>query len=569
MFDCDVLIVGAGPVGTALALELALHKVSFRVIDKSPARSDKSKALMVQSRTLELFNRHGVAHELCHRGNHVNGNLLYVERKLVAVVDLESVAPAEAGFPLPLMLSQAETEQFLDECLVKHGASVERPVIAKSIVQDQTGVTTELEGPDGKKETVRSKYVVGCDGAHSIVRHSAKKLTFDGAAYPQDFALCDAYLRDSNIPQDRVGLYIGQGLLGFIPMGGGLIRMFINGGLLNPAEDNHEFNQQSEVTLEYFQKAMERFMSPGHGTLYNPVWLARFRLHHRGVNNYRDGRLFVAGDAAHIHSPAGGQGMNTGIQDAFNLGWKLAAVLHGQTHNPEALLDSYNAERYPVGQQLLSGTDRLFTFVASTNSWFIWLRNLILPWALPWFWGSKERAKTAYSFLSELGINYRGSPIVDTAKGFTGPVVGGDRLPDGEIKKITESSNSKKEETSTRVHHICTGPSHHLIFFAGGGGDQNSLKMVRSNFEDIITKIEAQGKKVDIKFHVIGMAGLFESGASFGGDSYLDVDGVVHERYGFAKGPGYVLARPDGYIAHIGPLASVYELLGYVKDRFE
>ncbi|KAM7186523.1 hypothetical protein V8F20_011345 [Naviculisporaceae sp. PSN 640] len=567
MPDCDVLIIGAGPVGTALALELALHQVSFRVIDKASARSDKSKALIVQPRTLELFNRHGVAHELCRRGNRMNGNLLHIDRKPIASIDLGGAAPAEAEFPLPLMLSQAETEKFLDECLAKHDASVERPVIAKSIVQDESGVTTELEGPDGKEEVVRSKYVVGCDGAHSIVRHSAGNLTFDGAAYPQDFALCDTYLRDSNIPQDRMSIYLGQGLMGVIPLGDGLVRIFCSAGVLNSAEDNGQINQQIEVKLDHFQKAMERFMNPGHGTLYNPVWLSRFRLHRRIVNNYRDGRLFVAGDAAHIHSPAGGQGMNTGVHDSFNLGWKLAAVLHGQTPNPEALLDSYNAERHPVGQQVLNGTDRLFSFTASTNPWFLWARNLILPWVLPWFWGNEERAKTAYQFISELGVNYRGSPIVGTADGFTGPVVGGDRLPDGELMKLSRLSNSE-EKASTRVHHICTGPSHHLIFFAGGGDrDHHFAKIWESNVAEFTRKIERMGKKTDIKFHVIGKPGLSEFKGSLVDSSYLDVDGVVHERYGFPRGPGYVLARPDGYIAHIGALSSVYELLGYIHAK--
>ncbi|KAM7218288.1 putative aromatic compound monooxygenase YhjG [Rhypophila decipiens] len=569
MSDCDVLIVGAGPVGTALALELALHKVSFRVVDKFPARSDKSRALVVQARTLELLNRHGVAHALASRGQYVTGTLINIDRKPVTWMNLEGCSPADAEFPLPLMLSQAETEQFLDECLAKHGATVETSVTAKSIVQDSTGVTTELEGPDGKRETVRSKYVVGCDGAHSIVRHSATNLTFEGAAYPQDFVLCDAYLRDSHIAKDRISMHFGYGLLVVMPLGGGLFRIIVSGSASNPVDNISQINQQSEVALEHVQKALETFTSPGCGTLHDPVWLSRFRLHHRGVNNYRDGRLFLAGDAAHIHSPAGGQGMNTGVHDAFNLGWKLAAVLHEKTPYPEALLDSYNTERYPIGQQLLRGTDRLFTFVASTNFLFVRLRNFILPWILPWLWSSKERVKTAYQFISELGINYRGSPIVGSSKGFTGPVAGGDRLPDGELKKRTLSENGQiEEEALTRVHHICVGAGHHLIFFTADDRE-HPMETTRASIEETMTQVKTQAKSNDIDFHVLGTGGLDAfDGGSLAQSLYLDRDGVVHQRYGFKQTPGYVLARPDGYIAHIGPLSSVDDLFGFLGRYF-
>ena len=308
MFDCDVLIIGAGPVGTALALELALHRVSFRVIDSCAIRSDKSKAMIVQSRTLELLNRHGATHDLISRGTEVLGAAISIDRKPVTFINLDGAAPIETEFPLPLMVSQAETERVIDECLAKHGATVGRPVTAKAVAQDETGVTTELESADGTRETVRSKYVVGCDGAHSIVRHSEKIFTFDGAAYPQVFVLCDARLRDSNIALHHTAMFLEDGMFAIMPLGNGLFRFIAMFSRAAAGSDDNLMDPEGNPKLAFFQREMERFTPPGCGTIYDPVWLSRFRLHHRVVNQYRDRRLFVAGDAAHIHSPMGGKG---------------------------------------------------------------------------------------------------------------------------------------------------------------------------------------------------------------------------------------------------------------------
>lgn len=567
-YECDVLIVGAGPVGTTLALELALHGVSFRIIDQAPVRSDKSRSLVVQPRTLELLNRHGAVDALVQRGRSLHGGIVYLEKQAVVHFDLDNLDITGTEFPHLVNVSQAETEKFLDECLSKYDISVQRPITATEIIQDKDGVTTTLKAADGKTDTIRTKYVVGCDGAHSVVRKAAN-LTFKGAPYPQDFLLCDVHLRDSNLPQDLIGLHLRpKGVLALLPLDKEIIRIVASG--YQVAEN------EGEPTLEQFQTYFTAATPPGSGTLDDPIWMTRFRLHHRGVNRYRDGRLFVAGDAAHIHSPAGGQGMNAGIQDAINLGWKLALALavpreDGGKASPsppsaaraEALLDSYDAERYPVGRALLKGTDRMFTFISSSSPLYVLIRNFLVKYVMPFVVRSEKRRLTFYQYISQLGITYRGSSkIVGTAKGFRGPVRGGDRLLDGGLLLPTEEGGGAARETT--LHQVCVGAAHHFLVFAGdaaAGGpfagkaaDENQLVAAAEE----VTK--ASSSKVQVHYIQAGDVQLCPRAAEW----YADPEGRLHEQFGFGS-PGYVFVRPDGYVAHIGPLGKLDQLISFLK----
>lgn len=580
--DVDVLVVGAGPVGTTLALELALHKVSFRIIDRAPVRNDKSRSLVVQPRTLELLNRHGAADKIIPRGSTVRGASLYVGRGLAAQIDLDDLGTTNTEFLLPLSISQVETENFLDECLDRYGFSVERPVTATRVSQDAGGVTTTLEMPDGRKEAVRSKYVVGCDGAHSMVRRAARNVVFDGAAYPQDFLLCDARLRDSQLPRGRLSLHLGRhGVLAVIPIHGNIVRVIASGTQILGSD---------EPTLELFQDYFASKTPPGSGTLQDPIWLSRFRLHHRCATSYRDGRLFLAGDAAHIHSPAGGQGMNTGIQDSINLGWKLALALRLQSQaqaaagagqdagaararaeaEAEALLDTYSAERRPVGLDILRGTDRLFTIVTSTNLFVSTLRDLFVRYVLPWLASSTRRRRVFFHFLSQFGVSYRrcsnNSPVVGTASGFRGPVLGGDRLPDGPVAHAASGQR-------TSLQRLCVGAPHHLLLFAGPGGDDgggggggpSSLLLPRELKTAGERVAAAYARKNEVRVHYIaGDDGrVADDAAEWYADWYVDAGGALHREFGFAS-PGYVFVRPDGYVGHIGPLSKLDELAAFL-----
>ncbi|KAK6859056.1 FAD binding domain-containing protein [Apiospora arundinis] len=556
----DVLIIGAGPTGTTLALELAAQNISFRLIDKALERSDKSRALAVQSRTLEVLDRHAPVQELIDLGNQGTGAVYYIHGKQVADLDLSHVRTGEdTAFPQMLMVSQSDTEHFLDRCLgEKYGRSVEFGVEATSIVQDADGVTATLHKVHNNtgtedmanasaegEEIVRAKYVVGADGAHSVVRHAAKSITFDGSAYPQDFILCDAHLRASVLPWDRFSVCWGDGLMTVFPLKDGLVRVVAS-------RPGHHADDEDEPVLADFQRWFDR-MAPGSGELHDPFWIARFRLHHRVASRYREGRLFLAGDAAHIHSPAGGQGMNTGIQDAVNLGWKLARVVRGE--RPDGFLDSYNDERRPVGQKLLQSSDRLFSLVASDSWLFRVFRNLLAPWLLPFLYHNEARRNSIFRFLSQLGVRYRNSSIVGTAADFVSvngsspSVRGGDRAPDGVVMVVGDGGKQKK----MRLHQLLKPASHHLLLFSGVAADGQALAADMMH-------AQAQFRERDVDGALVHM--LFaEASESKVGCS--DVNGDLHRRFGMEKTAGYAYIRPDGYIAHIGPLSSLGEFMDW------
>jgi 2-polyprenyl-6-methoxyphenol hydroxylase-like FAD-dependent oxidoreductase len=526
----DVLIIGSGPTGLMLGLELSLQKISFRILDSTAIRSDKSRALVLQSRSQELLRRHGIIEKFHALGRINTGMRVFTNKKFAFEVDLLNLGYTDTEFPTPLIISQAETERLLEERLLEYGAVIEKPVTVEKIEQNGDGVTAHLRKEDGSQEEVKCKYLVGCDGAHSFVRKSCD-MDFQGGTYPEDLILADLHLKWEQ--KDVLTMFMGMhGFMAVFPMKDGVYR------IINSRP--HHLNDESEPTLADFEESL-RELCPGTVEISDPTWVTRFRLHHRVVHDYRKERVFLCGDAAHIHSPAGGQGMNTGIQDAVNLSWKLAMVLRGQ--KPDRFLDSYNSERHRVGEKLLQRTDRLFEMMATTNCLYLWLRNTLVPWVVPWFMGSRERRAKGFRFVTQLGIRYRHSPVVGTGSGYRGKLRGGDRAPDAGVRSA---------ECAMTIHGLCASPIHHLILFSGTlAGDSKE-----------VDEIEADFAKQGIDWLQVHKISTREEDSR----SYLiDPEGEYHDLFEFEE-PGYILVRPDGYIAHIGLLSQIAEMKEWLKQ---
>ncbi|GKT45914.1 6-methylpretetramide 4-monooxygenase [Colletotrichum spaethianum] len=528
MSNTDVLIIGAGPTGLTLALELSVQSIPFRIIDKLPDISDKSRALAVQCRSQELLNRHPhIAESMLSDGTEGPGVNIYCNKRHLVTGTFDDLGIEDTKFPLPLWISQADTEAAMLRQLDVYGGKVERGVAAEDIKQDGVRASATLV-TGSKREVVRAKYIVGCDGAHSIVRHSAD-VTFEGSQYPQQYILCDAKVR-GDYDAERISLFLGRRVMVAFPLKDGVLRMV--------GERASGSKREGDPDVEEFEEFMEEMMGRKL-KIDEALWLTSFRWNCRGVNRYRDGRLLLAGDAAHIHSPAGGQGMNTGIQDAINLGWKMAAVIRGEKE--ESFLDTYNEERHPVGQHLLTGTDRIFTMVASQNTLFTCVRNALMPWIVPRIWSNKPRRLALFTFISQMAIKYRRSSIVGTAIGFEGPVRGGWRAPDGEI-------TDEKGEKGKWLLGLTSARDHTVFLFAGLDADEENLDKAE---EKLVT---------DGRFKEYGVVKIY-AGETAREGGYRDADGVLHKRYGFENGAGIVVVRPDGYVAFIGPAECVEEFL--------
>jgi 2-polyprenyl-6-methoxyphenol hydroxylase-like FAD-dependent oxidoreductase len=451
----QVLVVGAGPTGLTMAAQLAEHGVRPRLIDRNLQRATESRALAIQPRTLEVLAGLGVSDDLVQLGN-PNVQLHLHAPGRVRSIPMFDLGLADTVYPYLLFLSQAETERVLSDHLHSRGMTVERGVELASIDAHDDRVTCRLRHHDGRLETVEADYVVGCDGAHSTVRDLAG-IAFEGGSYPQTFVLAD--LEADRLQPGAAHVFLApQGMLFLFPLVRPASWRLL---LMRPRDDATPAD--APVTLSGVQELSDAYTA-GAVQLRDPVWMTNFRLHHRAAAHYRAGRIFLAGDAAHIHSPAGAQGMNTGIQDAVNLGWKLAHALHGAS---TALLDTYEPERAPIGRAVLRMSDRAFTIATATNPLARFARTRLAPAVLPL--AVKPSRPRAYLFrtLSQLGIAYRHSPLSvdDRDVPGSGPRAG-DRLPDAPIQHRGTATTLHAALAAPGWHPLLCGPAeqgaHHL-----------------------------------------------------------------------------------------------------------
>jgi 2-polyprenyl-6-methoxyphenol hydroxylase-like FAD-dependent oxidoreductase len=536
MGETDILIIGGGPTGTTLALELAAQEIPFRIIDKEAARSEHSPALAIQPRTQELLGRHGSIAKLVERGHYASSASFILNKKTVADVDLTSLADnTQTEFPMLLMVPQRETERYLDEKLADYGFSVERGIEASNVKQDADGVIVTLKKAGGVEETVKAKYVVGCDGRSSAVRAASSKFTFQGGDYPQDFIMADVRIKWEH-PADKIFFCFGKGLLAIFPLGSGIFRLIVS------RADVPFGKRTNDPTLKDFQEFVPKLL-PGNVELSDASWLTHFRLTHRLVNHYRDGRLLVAGDAAHAQSPVGGQGMNTGIQDAVNLGWKLAAVVRGEKQ--ASFLDSYDQERHRVGHHLVQSTDKIFNTATTSNPFVLLFRNFLLPRTLR----SPSRRANMFRFITEFGINYRNSHIVSNPSKYIAKTMAGDRATNRTVKDA--------QDAEKWLYDLFDAESYHLLLFSGLGYWKASEVEMKGHAAKFLEK-----KPELMKVQTVTLFGDKPKG-----DGVLfDVKHELHRDYSFSTRPGYVLVRPDGYVARAGPLADLTGLVDWLKN---
>ena len=389
-----VLIVGAGPVGMTMASELARYGVPVRIIDKAAERTDKSKALVVWSRTLELLDRGGGSAPFINAGFKVDAVNFIARDKTIGQISMKHV---QTPYPYALMLPQSETERLLEERLHNSGVAIERQVELTAFTSRPDGADAVLKHPDGTEEKISTDWLLGCDGAHSGVRHGLH-VPFAGETLNSDWMLADIRMTGYPYPDTQMSIYWHhEGVFVIFPISPGRYRVIAD----SPMTDQPH---PATPTLEEVQAMIDR-RGPSGTKIFAPIWLAVFRINGRKVANYRYGRAFLAGDAAHVHSPAGGQGMNTGMQDAINLAWKLALVM--QKTCDEHLLDSYSKERSAVGDEVLKAADRLTEIGTTKNAIAQAVRNFVGHVML----GLSPVQHAVADYMSEVTIGYPNSPL--------------------------------------------------------------------------------------------------------------------------------------------------------------
>jgi 2-polyprenyl-6-methoxyphenol hydroxylase-like FAD-dependent oxidoreductase len=401
----QVLIIGAGPVGLTMAAELARYGVAVRIVDRAAHRTDKSKAVVLWSRTLELLDRAGCTDGLVAAGNKVDAANIIVGSKVIGHINISGV---DSPYPFALMLPQSDTERQLGEHLGRFGVTVQRQTELARFSQGDSGVTAVLRHVDGTEEVVEADWLIGCDGAHSAVRHGLG-LSFLGDTLQTDWVLADLHLGGYPLPATEMVTYWHEdGVLLIIPMSATRFRIIADIGLSGEGAPVNP-------TLDQIQSILDA-RGPGGMRAGDPIWLSAFRINERKVADYRSGRVFVAGDAAHVHSPAGGQGMNTGMQDAFNLAWKLALVCRGSA--AATLLDSYSTERSAIGEDVLKAAGRLTMIATMRNHTAQAVRNLFGRLLL----GLAPVRKAMVDSMAEVSIGYDYSPLNGPgAHGVNGP----------------------------------------------------------------------------------------------------------------------------------------------------
>lgn len=414
MTDHPVLITGAGPTGLVLALWLTRLGVNVRIIDRAAEAGTTSRALAVQARTLEFYHQVGLADAVIAGGVKIANLNFWVKGARAAHVPLHSIGKGLSPYSFALVFPQDAHERLLIERLESLGVKVERRTELLRFQQNDGGVRATIRRPDGSEEICQVAYLAGCDGASSTVRE-ALGVGFPGGTYTGLFYVADVEATGLAVDNElHVDLQDADFVLVFPLKGKGRVRLV--GTLRDLPDRDHEkltFEDVKGKAIGDLKLSVEKVN-----------WFSTYRVHHRVAHRFREGRAFLLGDAAHIHSPVGGQGMNTGIGDAVNLAWKLAAVLKdGAT---DKLLDTYEPERIAFAQRLVATTDRVFVLVTTRGFAARFVRTRLVPLFIPLLFRLAPLRRFLFQAVAQIGVSYRNSPL---SAGAAGTLRGGDRLP--------------------------------------------------------------------------------------------------------------------------------------------
>jgi len=488
----QVVIVGAGPTGLSMAAQLVRHNIDFIIIEKNEKTTTLSKAIAVQARTLEIFQELGIVEEAIKRGQETTSlNLFYkgVRRLNVNVTDL---GEGLSNFPFALSLEQSKTEALLLEYIQSKGKQVQWKSELTHLEQNKNGVTVYYKDSNGKEQKVETSYLAGCDGAKSVVRHELN-LPFKGSTEPKLFYVADVLLKSPVIKGSALYMYmIKKGFVLFFPLEGeGHYR--IVGVIPEGLSTDHEY-----IFSEIEKTIKEQIISPVN--FEKLQWFSTYKVHTRKADFFMKGRCFIVGDAAHIHTPAGGQGMNTGIQDGYNLAWKIAYTIRGQAN--KEVLKSYDTERTANAKHLLQTTDRMFDLMSGVNPFWNFLRLNFFPLFLKIISRNKMIRRQIFPLISQTGIAYPNSYL--TSPGSIGKVNAGDRM------HYFVFSNGKQ------IFSYLTEPVFKLIYFGS---------------EEVKSSVLLQDVKMKVVFH-----------------SFQEIPTSVFDN----EADFYILLRPDNHISYIG-----------------
>lgn len=543
MTDTDVLIVGAGPVGLMLACELRRRDIRCRLIDKYADHPPTSRANGLLPRALEVLDSLGIADEIVAEGYQVTG--ARIMREGVELARLDGVFAAENARTSGVSVNQAVVEEALRKKLAELGGEVDKQRELLSLQDGPDHVAAEISDLSvGTTERISANWVVGCDGAHSTVR-TLIGLSFEGKEYPDQFVQADVHLSD-DLPAGMASIFLNdEGLLVAIPFKEpGLWRLLAEG---LPDASGHV----PQASPELFQQMLRTRAHDSNTKVVDTVWLSNFVVHHRIVDHYRRGHVFVAGDAAHIHSPVGGQGMNTGIQDAYNLGWKLALVINGNA--PDRLLDTYETERLPVGIDVLRQTDVNHRVRMASVPGMKFLTDRI---AMPLLQVEPIRNILVNAFMkrsSQLGVNYQDSPLSQNrGKIGKGPEAG-DRAPDGQLLNA--------DGVPTALFDLFRTTQFRLLVFQGSRRPGAAAQLVEA-----VRNISALGGGLILPI-VITTDDAVSDGNPDGIVALSDPASALHATYGAERACLYLI-RPDGYVGYRAPLADQESLHAYLRDNF-